>query len=370
MEKKVGKELVERRTKSTEQRLKVVKDLLSRYFGTLNLDCVFIPPDVMREVLTPELAISAVEKAYHYMGAKRDNIQMPSKMYFLYPDGDMRVMPSVVQVEDGQFITGAKVVSVHFKNTEIGLPTVIGFFILVDSITGSLLSVMDATFLTAMRTGASGAVALKYLKKLEGGLKLGIVGCGVQARTQLALISTVADISELLIYDVSSEALRNFSNFALELGFTPEIANDMKEFSGCDVLVTLTPSREPVVMPEHVQGVKLILAMGADGPGKQELHPNIIKNSLVIVDERNQAIHGGEINVPLRKGEISENIIFAELGDVVSGKVNIPSGTERILFDSTGIAILDLFVGWEVFKKVSGVVERFEFSAPVRLKVH
>jgi alanine dehydrogenase len=89
--------------------------------------------------------------------------------------------------------------------------------------------------------------------------------------------------------------------------------------------------------------------MGADGPGKQELSPEILKSSIVIVDNREQAIHGGEINVPLKKGQIDKSIIFGEIGEIIAGIKKIPP-EKRVVFDSTGISILDVFVGYAIYK--------------------
>ena len=101
--------------------------------------------------------------------------------------------------------------------------------------------------------------------------------------------------------------------------------------------------------------------MGADGPGKRELEPDILLDSIVIVDNVEQAIHGGEINVPVKMGVFSKDKIFAELGEIVAGKKDVERGERRIVFDSTGIALLDVFVGYAVFEeaKKRGKLRRF-----------
>ncbi|MCS7214343.1 MAG: ornithine cyclodeaminase family protein [Candidatus Calescibacterium sp.] len=324
--------------------------ILKAEFPSVSLKSSYIPYKKVQDILTPKLAFEWVEKAYMYMGSESEKIQMPEKLYFFYPDGDMRVMPAVAQI-DNKTITGTKIVSVHFENIKRRLPTVVGFYVLVDSKTGALLCLIDATYLTAMRTGASVAVATKYLFGQKTA-KVGIIGCGVQARTQIVFISDVLKIQELLIYDISSKAIEKFSKFLKKFGLNFKVAKDLKEFSECDVLITATPSREPFLKKEHVENVKLINAIGADGPGKQELDPKILSESVVVVDSREQAVYGGEINVPLKRGIIGEDIIFAELGQIVSGKKKIQE-QKRIVFDSTGIAILDLFVSWGVYLKAS-----------------
>jgi alanine dehydrogenase len=326
-----------------------IVEILKNEFKSLNLDTFFLIFNEIQDILTPSLAIEYVEKAYRYTAEFRDAIQMPSKLYFFYQDGDMRVMPSVVEI-DGKKVSGIKIVSVHFQNKKRGLPVVIGFFVLVDSNTGALLCVIDATYLTAMRTGASGAVAVKHIiDQKQESINLGIIGCGVQARTQLALISCVKKIKEVIIYDISPDAMEKFEKFSQSLGFRPRKASSLFDFKDCDVVITITPSTQPFLMLEHVENVKLINAMGADGPGKQELSPEILKSSIVIVDNREQAIHGGEINVPLKKGQIDKSIIFGEIGEIIAGIKKIPP-EKRVVFDSTGISILDVFVGYAIYK--------------------
>ncbi len=333
---------------------------LKNEFKSLEIDSYFIRFDKIYSILTPSLVLEYVEKAYRYTAECKEHFQMPSKLYFFYEDGDMRVMPSVVDI-DGEKVSGMKIVSVHFQNKKRNLPVVIGFFVLVDSNTGSLLCVMDATYLTAMRTGAAGALSVKHILREKDSISLGIIGCGVQARTQLALISYVKKVHELIIYDVSEEAMEKFARFSQDLGFKAKKANSLFDFNHCDVVVTITPSNKPFLMLEHVQNVKLINAMGADGPGKQELSPEILKNSVVVVDNREQAIHGGEINVPLKKGQIDESIIFGEIGEIIAGIKKIPPN-KRVVFDSTGIAVLDVFVGYAIYKSAreKGLLENLK----------
>lgn len=323
-------------------------EALKKEFPKLSLKSFYIPYEFSQKLLTPELSLKWVEKAYLWLGSKREKVQMPEKLYFFYQDGDMRVMPAVAEI-DSYVISGIKTISVHLDNLKRKIPTVIGFYTLVDSKTGALLCIMDATYLTAMRTGASVAVATKYLYN-EKSAKVGIVGCGTQARTQILFVSQILKVKELIIYDISAKAIERFSEFLRRIKVNFKVAKSLEEFSECDILITATPSKSPIIREEHVKNVKLINAIGADGPGKQELAPEILLSSLVIVDNREQAIYGGEINVPLKNGIFTEDKIFAELGEIVAGRKKITGGN-RIIFDSTGIAILDLFVSWGLYQK-------------------
>jgi alanine dehydrogenase len=117
----------------------------------------------------------------------------------------------------------------------------------------------------------------------------------------------------------------------------------IKDVCNCDVLVTTTPVREPVVKAEWIHEGTHINAIGADAMGKQELESSIMKKARIIVDDIVQASHSGEVNIPLSQGVISESDIYAELGEVVAGvKKGRLSDEDITIFDSTGLAVQDL----------------------------
>jgi len=106
------------------------------------------------------------------------------------------------------------------------------------------------------------------------------------------------------------------------------------------------------VRSEWIKKGAHINAIGADAEGKQELAPKILKKAKIVVDDLKQASHSGEINVPLRKGELSKSKIYADIGEIVSGKKKgRTKGEEITVFDSTGLAIQDIAVANVVYKK-------------------
>ncbi len=126
-----------------------------------------------------------------------------------------------------------------------------------------------------------------------------------------------------------------------------------------DVIVTTTPSRSPLVMDEWIHDGTHINAIGADAPGKEELDPAIIKRSMVIVDDPVQAIHSGEINVPIREGIFTQEEISGTLGEVVLGRKKRTRSEQITVFDSTGLAIQDLAIAALAMK--SGAYLELEF---------
>ena len=93
-------------------------------------------------------------------------------------------------------------------------------------------------------------------------------------------------------------------------------------------------------------------AIGADAKGKQELEPQILKDAVLVVDEREQSIHGGEVNVPFSAGLLSQEDIDATLGEIVCGlKPGRRNAQEMTVFDSTGLAIQDVGLGFRIYQK-------------------
>ena len=264
-------------------------------------------------LLDMALAVDAVEAAFAAHG--RSETQMPVKVYLDLPkyDGDFRAMPAYY---DGS--AGVKWVNAHPLNPQKhGLPTVLGMYILSDPDTAQPLAVMDATLLTAARTGAAAAVASKHLARRPE--RVGFVGSGVQARTMTAALRAVYEDFEILASDRDEAAA---SRFADEVGGH---ASTVEEAAGCDIVCTATPSREPVVRREWIRDGAHINAMGADAHGKQELEPRILLDAKIVLDDWQQAGESGEVNVSLAQGVLEPDQILRHPRDDLRG----PQGGAR-----------------------------------------
>jgi alanine dehydrogenase len=324
------------------------------------MDVLWLKQSDVKSVLDMRSTLNAVESGFKEHGLKK--VQMPSKLYLYFDkhNGDLRTMPSFMEEKD---IAGVKIVNVHPDNREKGLPTVMGLVVLNSTETGAPLAVMDGTYLTDMRTGAAGGVAAKYLARPDSEI-VGMVGIGGQARTQLLALSEVMDIKEVKI---SSRNLLHCDIFEKEMrplvncDFIRE--DSLKDVCDCDILVTTTPVRSPVVRSEWIQDGTHINAIGADAMGKQELESSLLKRAKVFVDDLEQASHSGEVNVPLSTGELLRSDIYAELGEVVAGiKPGRESDEEITIFDSTGLAVQDLVTADMIYHKAleRGIGQKLE----------
>ncbi len=295
--------------------------------------------------------------------------QMPPKIFLSYPkyNGDLRAMPSYLERFD---VSAVKVVNSHPDNkAKFGLPTVMATIILVDPRNGAPLAIMDGTRITAMRTGAAGGLAAKYLARRDSKV-VGFVGAGTQARTQLpALLALYGKLDLVKVWSPPRESRETFvSEMKAAYKSLDEIVaveNVEDAVQGVDILVTTTPSRTPVVLDRWVSEGTHINCIGADASGKEELDPAILKRAKIVVDDWEQASHSGEINVPLARGVISRKDVWGDICEIAAGlKLGRTSENEITVFTSTGLAIQDaatakLAYDKAVSKKIGHSIEIF-----------
>ncbi len=303
----------------------------------------------IEKLITMPEALKIVEKVF--MAHADGRAQMPAKIYIHLDKykGDFRAMPAYIENMDA---CGIKWVNVHPRNKKFGLPSVMAVIILSDPKTGFPLAIMDGTYITNLRTGASGGIAAKYLANKDSSV-VALIGCGKQAETQVAALSRFFKIREVFVYDRDRAKAGSFIKKTGFLNLKMTRCLNIKDcLSGIDILVTTTPSRKPIIETGWLgQGVH-INAIGADAKGKEELVPAILKMAKIVVDDRVQAMHSGEINVPVARKMITGKDIYASLGEIITGrKKGRASKDEITIFDSTGLAICDVAVASYIYKK-------------------
>ena len=314
-------------------------------------------------VLTMSDVLELVETAFRERGLGR--AQMPPKSYLFFPEheGDLRVMPAFLE---GLGQAGVKLVNVHPRNpTNHGLPTVMALIVIISPRTGEPLAIMDGTRITAMRTAAASGVATKYLARADS-KSLGLIGAGYQSLYQVEAIARMTAIDSVAIYDMMDEKAENLAlvcqkrlKLKTRVCSTPEEA-----VKGRDVLVTVTPTTRPIVRNEWIGEGMHINCVGADAPGQQELEAEILQRARIVVDDWEQASHSGEINVPLKKRQLSIKHIYGTLGEIAVGEKKGRTSAEEItLFDSTGLAIQDVACAFNVYKLLKDTkgIKKIEF---------
>jgi alanine dehydrogenase len=322
----------------------------------------------VEELLSMAEAIKGVEKAF-LLKAQGKTV-MPPKVYLTLTayQGDFRAMPAYVDES-----AGVKWVSVYPDNRRCNLPTVLATIILSDPETGYPLAIIDGTYITSLRTGAAGAVAVKYLARKDAAT-IGMIGAGKQAETQLLAIGEVVpEIEEVKVFDIDGNAATRYAEkMRAKLKLTICPVATIEAAAAADIVVTTTPSREPIVKQEYICPGTHINAIGADAAGKQELELGLLAMAKVVVDDLEQASHSGEINVPLSEGKMKIDQIYGSLGEVVAGSKKGRENDEEItIFDATGLAIQDIICAKLVYEKARGKdVPAFGFLAQSKLTIH
>jgi alanine dehydrogenase len=308
------------------------------------METLILTDDEVKRLLSLPEVVEAVESAFKQKGLGR--VQMPAKIYLYYKkyNGDLRAMPTFLEDLD---ISAVKIVNVHPDNpVKNDVPTVMAVITLIDPKTGAPIAIMGGTTITDMRTGAAGSVAAKYLARKDT-KTVGLVGAGAQARTQLmALLEVYKKLEEVRVWSRTEATKKNFvietqQAYGNLLRVIPAVSI-RKAVEGTDIVVTATPSRKPLVTNDMVSAGMHINCIGADAVGKEELDPSILKRAKIVVDDWEQASHSGEINVPLSRGMITKDNIWAEIGEIVAGlKPGRQSQDEITVFTSTGLAVQD-----------------------------
>jgi alanine dehydrogenase len=327
------------------------------------MSLVLTASHVMR-VLTMDLALFAVTEAFRAHGEGRVN--MPPKVHLVLPQGSFKAMFGEIFLPGGH-VCGVKWNSNFPGNPRHGGLTIKGKLLLNDPATGRELADMDATRITNFRTGAAGALAVQHLARPDA-TRLGLVGAGVQARTQVAAIRKVRPIRAVTLHSRTGSRARALRDELEEAhGLKAVVVEDMAlAVTGQDIVVTTTPSTTPLVRREWVTPGTHINAVGADSPGKQELDPAILAAAKVVVDDWAQAKDIGEINVPLAQGLITPAQIYGTLGEVVAGrKPGRTDPREITVFDATGLAVQDLALGLAIYNlaREQGLGQVKEFLA-------
>jgi alanine dehydrogenase len=252
------------------------------------------------------------------------------------------VMPAFIQDPPA---LGTKVVTVFSSNTAVGLPTHLATIVLLDSMTGELLSVVDGRFITEARTAAVSALSVRLLARSDAS-RLAIIGSGVQARSHLEAIGLVRDLAEVRVWSPTAD---NRAAFAREMQprtsasiMTTNSAHDA--IDGADLVVLATASPDPVVRSDWIAPGAHVCAVGACRPDQREMDTALVSRSRLFVDSRTGALaEAGDIILPIAEGAFGEAHIAGELGEVASGAVaGRTSPAEVTVFKSLGMAVEDI----------------------------
>lgn len=306
--------------------------------------------DQIKKVLPNLNLIPEIEKGFVAYSEKQ--VVVPPVGEMILDKGDVHIKYGFIKGDDYYVI---KVASGFYENHLFGLPSGNGLMLLFDQRNGGLLAVLlDEGYLTDIRTAIAGAIAAKHLapKQVQ---KIGIVGAGTQARLQLRYLKNIVNCRQVLVWGTGQEELERYRSDMMEEGFNVDITRDTSDIvANCNLIVTVTPSKVPLIKGlDFISGTH-ITAVGSDTKEKQEIDASVLKKAdVVVADSVEQCMHRGEIYKALESGELKKDMVV-ELGQVISGAMKGRISEDQLsIADLTGVAVQDIKIASAVYHALS-----------------
>lgn len=298
-----------------------------------------IEKEQVRQLLTPEKCIRAMEEAL--MDLETGKCDMPQRLICKMPNGAaFGFMPAYV----GDYF-GAKVLTAYAPNMGTEYPSHIGYVMLFESEHCTVSALVDASSVTEIRTGCVSAVATRLLARPDAH-KLAIIGAGAQARSHLAAIRLVREITEVTVYDLYPAAAARYAQEVSEkYGIPVKIADSVAEaVADADIICTLCPAKEPYLTREMVKPGVHINAVGTFSPVTREVSSDLVAASRLYSDYTpSTRKESGEYLIPLQEGVIAEDHILGSVGELLLGRAEGRTCDSDItVFDALGLAVEDI----------------------------
>ncbi len=303
----------------------------------------------LRAVMTPERAVAVMREAFAADGEGRTRVPPVINLDIPASRGEFHIKTAYVE---GIPFVAVKIASGFYDNPRRGLPSGSGMMALFDATTGLPAALLlDNGFLTDIRTAAAGAVAADLLAR-QSLQTIGVIGSGVQARLQVRCLATVRAFSHVLAWSPNAAHVDRYCRDVSQEGFDARPAGSAEEACrSADVLITATPSRQPLVRADWLKPGVHVTALGSDSPGKQELEADCFDRAdLVVVDRFAQCAAFGELKHALDAGLLTRNDVHGELGAVAAGrKCGRSRDTEISIADLTGVGFQDTAIASAAF---------------------
>ncbi|HEY3165760.1 MAG TPA: ornithine cyclodeaminase family protein [Candidatus Binatia bacterium] len=296
----------------------------------------------VQDLIDIDELIATLEQAHIQCSTGR--AVMPVRLVVPLPQihGRITSMPGCLNDDNA---LGMKVVTYFQENPKRGLPAILATIMLFSVETGKMIAVMDGSYITAIRTACASAMATRALANRETPV-LGILGAGVQARAHIQALSRVRKLQQIKIYSPSGiSATKIRKDMESEVGVGVKVAASSEDaVKHSDIVVTVTTAKEPILKSEWLNAGVHINAVGSHRPDLREIDGATLARAKVVVDSR-EAIMAecGDILLALKEKSIPEDVIHAEIGEVLAGmKSGRESAGEITLYKSVGIAIQDV----------------------------
>jgi len=300
------------------------------------------------ESITMKEAVGAMSIAFAAISDNQASLPQRINLEPGQKDANILVMPS-----SAFGITGVKITSLYKNNPYRNLPMTQGLMVIIDNETGEPIAMLDAVSLTALRTGAASGLASELLSRKDSKV-LGVFGSNEQAEKQIEGVIESRAVERILVFARDKEKTISFcKNVSEKTGIETMPGKNPDDLSLCDIICTATNSCNPLFEHSRIEPGTHINAVGSYKSGSREIPGETIAGSKLVVDQMQAALkEAGDILIPLNEGLIRSSHIYAELGEIVSGKKTGRSSVDEItVFKSVGIAVQDLALAKAVLHK-------------------
>jgi ornithine cyclodeaminase len=315
-----------------------------RFFDGAAVDAALAYPALV-DILEAAFRKGAVAPLRHHHAIALEG--RPEATLLLMPAWETRAPGAATA---GRYL-GVKSVTVFPDNAARGKPAVFGTYLLLSAETGETLAVMDATRLTAWRTGAASALASRCLSRPDAA-RLVMVGAGALASHLIRAHASVRPIRRVAIWNRGADRARALAAALAPDGLEVEIADDLENaVRRADIVSTATLSAEPLIRGAWLAPGTHVDCVGAYRPNMRETDDEVVRRARIFVDTRPGAFgEAGDILQPIEAGVIGRDAVLGDLFDLTRGTVaGRRSAQEITLFKSVGAAIEDLAAAIAVF---------------------
>lgn len=293
-------------------------------------------------------AIDAMERAFTSLSSTECHI--PMRVVTRLPADDLLLLYKPAFVAKDRKVT-VKFLTQRERTMIPGIPAIQGIIIVIDSITGEILSVMDGGNITALRTGAASGLATRLFAGKEANT-MALFGCGAQGKTQIEAVLCERPVRKILIFEKNRDrAYRFIEKLQGETSAEIVFCEDTSALNEADIICTATNATAPLFKREDVKKGVHINAIGSFQPHMQELDPRLIRDARVFTDSTEPCLkESGDLIIPLREGIINKDHIAGEIGDFLLKQIKGRESDDQItIFKSVGVAIQDYMVATDIF---------------------
>lgn len=319
------------------------------------------------ELITLKDVLDAVDQTYVGMG--EGTVINPTKVTLdlrgEVPNkpGFLNAMPAYV---DWVKMGGMKWAGGWLNRADVGLPFITSMMFLIEPEYGRFKAVMDGEHITTLRTGAQAVVSTKYFRKgLGNDLTIGLFGCGAQGHMQTREFAEMFNVTELRVYDIYKEAALKFKEEMKDVVQGEIVVCDSPEEvaeTQPNILVSFTHGDNKFITDEMIHPGQIVFPMGSF---REVANEAILNADKVIVDHPAQCLHRGALSEVGTTGQLTEEDLFATIGEVAAGKKEIGDiSGQRIVCVPIGTGAMDVAVAAIAYKRAveQGIGGEFVFN--------